>query len=467
LLGISAGSNITTGSTNVAIGSFVHVADGTDSCQLAIGFAIGCNWLTGNSTKAIQPGAGIIDCDGSCGTAGQVLMSNGANAICWGTVSGGSGTVTSITAGTGLTGGTITGSGTVALDTTCVIQPSVFTAKGDIISASAASTPTALSVGTDGQVLTACSACASGLTWAVSGGGGASPATPLVLGTVFGCTVEATNGNQIIGYCAATAISGVGNAIFGACALGCCTATNVNNNVAIGTWAMLNVSSAISCNVAVGFRALGGANGSLSGNSNIGIGNAAGGGILSGSCNIVIGPGNGSPSTGCANIIIGAGAQTTAALTGSNNTVIGFGAATTSGTVSNTINLGNFSVTVIRAAVTTITAISDARDKTDIIDLPIGLDFIRTLRPVKFTWNHREKNEVKDGTSEAGFIAQELKSAQESAGVEDYLGLVYDEDPDRLEASPGKLIPVLVNAIKELSAKNDALEARIAALEGK
>ena len=29
-----------------------------------------------------------------------------------------------------------------------------------------------------------------------------------------------------------------------------------------------------------------------------------------------------------------------------------------------------------------------------------------------------------------------------------------------------RLIPVLVNAVKELSAKNDALEARLAALEG-
>jgi hypothetical protein len=48
-------------------------------CQLAIGFANGCNWLTGDSGKNIQPGAGIRDCSGNLGTAGQVLCSNGTN----------------------------------------------------------------------------------------------------------------------------------------------------------------------------------------------------------------------------------------------------------------------------------------------------------------------------------------------------------------------------------------------------
>jgi hypothetical protein len=151
--------------------------------------------------------------------------------------------------------------------------------------------------------------------------------------------------------------------------------------------------------------------------------------------------------------------------TGNNNIVIGVCAATATAATSNSITLGNAFITVLRAAVTTITSLSDARDKTNITALPVGLDFINSLSPVKFTWQQREPNEVKDGTSEAGFIAQELKTAQESAGA-NYLGLVYDENPDKLEASPGKLIPVLVKAIQELSAKNDALEARIAQLEG-
>lgn len=52
---------------------------------------------------------------GTQGTDGQVLTSTGAG-VAWEDASGGSGTVTSIVAGTGLTGGTITTSGTIALD---------------------------------------------------------------------------------------------------------------------------------------------------------------------------------------------------------------------------------------------------------------------------------------------------------------------------------------------------------------
>jgi len=69
---------------NTVIGSSVQVASPTGSCQLAIGFSGTDNWLTGDSTKAIKPGAGIIDCASSTGTAGQVLMSDGSNAISWG-----------------------------------------------------------------------------------------------------------------------------------------------------------------------------------------------------------------------------------------------------------------------------------------------------------------------------------------------------------------------------------------------
>jgi hypothetical protein len=72
----------------------------------------------------------------------------------------------------------------------------------------------------------------------------------------------------------------------------------------------------------------------------------------------------------------------------------------------------------------------------------------------------REPNEVKDGTSEAGFIAQDFQAAQEAANA-DYLGLVLDDNPEKLEATPGKLIPVLVKAIQELSAEVQSLKAQL------
>ena len=98
----------------------------------------------------------------------------------------------------------------------------------------------------------------------------------------------------------------------------------------------------------------------------------------------------------------------------------------------------------------------DRRDKTNIEDLSIGLDFVNTLRPRKFTWANRQPNKL-DGRTETGFIAQELQSAE---GSIDYLHLVYDVNPEKLEASPGKLIPVLVKAVQELSAKVKELESR-------
>jgi hypothetical protein len=63
---------------------------------------------------------GTTSFDGSQGTSGQVLTSAGTgNTPTWATPT--TGTVTSITAGTGLTGGTITTSGTIAIDSTVVV----------------------------------------------------------------------------------------------------------------------------------------------------------------------------------------------------------------------------------------------------------------------------------------------------------------------------------------------------------
>lgn len=112
------------------------------------------------------------------------------------------------------------------------------------------------------------------------------------------------------------------------------------------------------------------------------------------------------------------------------------------------------------ATSTTISAISDIRFKENVRDLDVGLDAIKQLRPRKFDWKPGKGQDIKDSR---GFIAQEFEQV--------FPDLVDDwADPAPEGEAPYKsirqdLIPVLVKAIQELSAKNDALEARIAALE--
>ncbi len=139
--------------------------------------------------------------------------------------------------------------------------------------------------------------------------------------------------------------------------------------------------------------------------------------------------------------------------TGSGN--ISIAGAASSATASNECTLGGSGITTLRCNDTSISSLSDQRDKTDIVDLPIGLAFLNTLKPRQFKWATREGN-IKDNTIRAGFIAQEL---QESEKNYRYLKLVHDHNEDRLEANEGHLIPLLVKAIQELSVKVTALEA--------
>lgn len=163
---------------------------------------------------------------------------------------------------------------------------------------------------------------------------------------------------------------------------------------------------------------------------------------------------------------------------GENNTILGANSAPSSATVSNEVTLGDSNVTALRCAVTSITSISDSRDKKDIADINVGLDFINAVRPVSFEWDLRERQPVLDedgnqvgekqpraGLKEYGFIAQELQAVQDQFGTEDYSRLVNTNNPDKLEADTFRLFPILVKAVQELSATNAALEARITALE--
>lgn len=197
-----------------------------------------------------------------------------------------------------------------------------------------------------------------------------------------------------------------------------------------------------------------------SGSTNTLIGSATGVNITTGVGNTCIGNGSGGTiTTGNTNVFIGGNVgNLQPAFTGQNNICIGTGGANPSAAnVSNEITLGNTSVTALRCAVTSITSLSDARDKKDVTDLRAGLDFINGLRPVEFVWDDRDENGRHD-VADFGFIAQELKAAQDASDMSDVLKLVYESNPEKLEASYGKLVPILVKAVQELAAKVEQLE---------
>jgi hypothetical protein len=127
--------------------------------------------------------------------------------------------------------------------------------------------------------------------------------------------------------------------------------------------------------------------------------------------------------------------------------------------VSNQIVLGNSSVATLRCQVQTITALSDERDKKDILDLGYGLNLINKVRPVSFTWDTRD-GAITD-KPDIGFIAQELAEVEDSFGEKERLFLTLRDNPDRLEATPGRLLPILVKAVQELSQKVQDLEAKL------
>jgi len=200
-------------------------------------------------------------------------------------------------------------------------------------------------------------------------------------------------------------------------------------------------------------------------NNNLGIGNSVFSALTSGALNVCFGHNAGNAVTsGANNTSVGALSAIAAAV--DNQTALGYEATCSA---ANQITLGNGSVTAIRCADTTIASLSDSRDKTNVTDSSYGLDFVRTLRPVEFTWQRRDlvagdSTSVLNGKTRVGFIAQELQAAMPN-NENDVLDLVYDVNPERIEAKYGNLIPILTKAVQDLSVANDALVARVAALE--
>jgi hypothetical protein len=207
-------------------------------------------------------------------------------------------------------------------------------------------------------------------------------------------------------------------------------------NTGLGHHALTNITTGGN-NTAIGYMAL--INAATSSSNNVSLGYSAGSNLSSGENNITIGA-NSQPS---------------------------------SSTVSNEITLGNSSSATLRAAVTTITSLSDARDKKNINDLSVGLNFINALKPRVFNWDKREwyKTGISDGSKiskeqSAGFIAQELDETQNKFNA-DWLKLVYKSNSNKWEATYGNLLPVVVKSIQELSKENSELKDLNKSLENR
>ena len=241
--------------------------------------------------------------------------------------------------------------------------------------------------------------------------------------------------------------------------------------------------------------------GSLTGDQNTAVGHDAGNSLTSGTDNTFIGHLAGQGATKVQSTCVGEQAGGGATLTGDRNTLIGRASgylitsgannvcignnarsSSPSGNITGTVTvvLGDNNINDLFCADTSISS-SDSRDKTEVTNFTGGLDWVNALRPVTYKWDKRtwygteeEPYGTPDGSKKrdrlhVGFLAQEVLQVEQDNGFADTndtsLVVRNNLDGNSYGLKYERLVPVLVNAIKELSAKNDALEARITALE--
>jgi hypothetical protein len=110
------------------------------------------------------------------------------------------------------------------------------------------------------------------------------------------------------------------------------------------------------------------------------------------------------------------------------------------------------------------TTVSDCRDKCIFGSVPHGRGFLQNITPIEFAFKDRETGFLKDpdGKRRYGFSAQNVLEVEGENPV-----IVSDDNPEKLQMTNDYLIPVLVNAINELSTEVDDLKTRLSALESK
>jgi len=101
------------------------------------------------------------------------------------------------------------------------------------------------------------------------------------------------------------------------------------------------------------------------------------------------------------------------------------------------------------------TVISDARDKTNFAPVPHGLEFVNQLKPTAYQFKEDRETDVATGIVRYGFKAQDILALEGDTPV-----IIDTENLDKLRFNSDSLIPVLVNAIKELTARLELLEGK-------
>jgi hypothetical protein len=83
---------------------------------------------------------------------------------------------------------------------------------------------------------------------------------------------------------------------------------------------------------------------------------------------------------------------------------------------------------------------------------------LKNVNPIEFAFKDRTTGELKDpvGKRRYGFSAQDILALEGEQPV-----IVSTENLDQLQMTNDYLIPILVNAVKELSAQVDELKSRL------
>lgn len=292
--------------------------------------------------------------------------------------------------------------------------------------------------------------------------------------------------------------TGSGNTAFGHSVLAVNTAGGANT--AMGSSALRNLNNAYN-NTAIGWDA---ASSITTGGDNTAVGSGALSAItthrwntavgnlalanISGEDNAAVGDRAGVGSGGVTlNYCSFLGSFSSLSVSRNNVTMLGGNILNAQCTGNNQVLLGSTAVAQIRAQVSSITAYSDARYKTNVTENVSGLEFIKRLRPVSYNVRPTELHKIW-GTPDSvlkridhsqtetvrytGFIAQEVEQAMRESGY-DFTGIDIPANENEVYALRyTEFIMPMVKAIQEQQAiidemktKEEAQAAKIEALQ--